>query len=359
MRKIGTRIFKLTKELINMSQFIKTYTTFLQQGCKPNQTLLLSMIADRMQSSRQRFSFYDKAKQDYFVIYTYEELSQNLNLSESTIQRLINKSVADGYLDVKLKNKRVNLIFLTAKSKQILGSQNDYLDESALSLASSSDNKSNASHSEKVGSQNDCLIRLNNHTNTDITVVTNKTTQKPKQPKTVQVANSTIINNLINTLRQRVNLSENIMNIIQKHFNSAAQIYSIMGLLFKAKAKASAQLNEKLRFEDNDVTALIENNLYNILLHAKNNKKIKNQNAYIYKALLKMFINSYGDVASDDVNKQPVHHRFNRAYNGHKPRIKKQPDWMQPGYQAPEMSDEEYAQYQAKIDCLMKKLALK
>lgn len=345
-----------------MTQFFKFYTDLTtEKSLTPTQMVLLTFIFNRMESSKQRFSFYDQSQNDYFVIFTNDELADLMHISASSVKRLIDKSIKDGFLTTKLLHNRARLIFMTAKSKQLAGmnetTQPGQIEPVTKSLHNSTTSAAPIQFDQAPG-QIEPLIRLNiNYNNTSVTTVTNKT--KKSKEKVIQVTANTITNNLLNTLKQTVNLSDNIMNIIQKHFNSAAQIYSIMGLLFKAKAKASAQLNEKLRFEDHDVTALIENNLYNILLHAKNNKKIKNQNAYIYKALLKMFINSYGDVASDDVNKQPVHHRFNRAYNGHKPRIKKQPDWMQPGYQAPEMSDEEYAQYQAKINCLMKKLALK
>ena len=346
-----------------MSQFFKFYASLTTEpNLTPAQMVSLTFIFNRMESSKQHIAFYDQSQNDYFVIFTNDELATLMHISASSVKRLIDKSVADGFLTTKILHNRIRLIFMTAKSKQLAG-----MDETTQPVQFEPVTKAIHNNiisaatvqSEQAPAQIEPLIRLNNYTNTDITTVTKKPTQKPKKQKAVKVPNHTIINNLLNTLKAQVGLSDNIMAIIQKHFNSAAQIYSIMGLLFKAKAKASVQLNEKLRFEDDDVTKLIENNLYSILLHAKNNKKIKNQNAYIYKALLKMFIDSYGDVATDDVKSQPTQQRFNRGYHGYKPRIEKRPAWLQPGYQAPELSDEEYAQYQAKIDCLMKKLALK
>lgn len=344
-----------------MSQFFKFYANLTNEpNLTPAQMVLLTFIFNRMESSKQRFSFYDQFQNDYFVIFTNDELADLMHISVSSVKRLIDKSIKDGFLTTKLLHNRARLIFMTSKSKQLAGmnetTQPAQIESVTKPLHNNIINTAPA-QSDPAPAQIEPLIKLNNYTNTSITSVTNKI--KKSKEKAVQVADNTITNNLLNTLKQTVNLSDNIMNIIQKHFNSAAQIYSIMGLLFKAKAKASAQLNENLRFEDNDVTELIENNLYNILLHAKNSKKIRNQNAYIYKALLKMFIDSYGNVDTDDVKSQPVQHRFNRVYNGHKPRVEKRPAWLQPSYQAPELSDEELAKYEANINRLMKKLALR
>ncbi len=322
-----------------MSQFFKFYSSFATEpNLTPAQMVLLTYIFNRMASSQQRKAFYDDEQQDYFVIFTNDELADLMHISPSSVKRLIDKSVKNGFITTKVMHNRNRLIFMTAKSKHMAGM----------------DTTPQPVQIEPVPAQIDPLIRINKHNNTDITLVT----KKSAQPQ-IKISDSVITNNLINTLRQNVNLSDTTIQILMKHFANSAQLYMVVGLLFKAKANASKQLNHKLRFEDADVNDLIERNLYTILLNAKRTKKIKNKNAYIYGALFKMFINAY-TVDSENVKPAKAHnHALKRRYSGHKPRIEKRPDWMQPGYKAPELSAEEYAKYENKLNHLMHQLNIK
>ena len=46
-----------------------------------------------MESSKQRLPFYDQSKNDYFVIFTNDELADLMHLSSSSVKRLIDKSI--------------------------------------------------------------------------------------------------------------------------------------------------------------------------------------------------------------------------------------------------------------------------
>lgn len=264
--------------------FTKLYDELFKQGCKPTEAVMLSMIFDRMQSSQQRISFYSQDKQDYFVIYTYQELSQNLNISCATAKRTLKQAINDGYITTELKNNRVNLIYLTNKSKAIIN-----IDKDA---------NNSANQNESLGGQNEPLIRLNKHTNkTSITDITESSTQSKKE-----IHNQQQINALMNTLITQVKLPKRTVRYLKElAFNDPNLMYHYAGLLLKAKHSVScaaakfAAGNGCLMFDDNAALAeCLNNNVYGILIKA--NKHGRNRDRYIMGSFVNMFKEYYNQV---------------------------------------------------------------
>ena len=100
-------------------QFLKLPVAL--NGKDTRQVVALTHIADRMHSSQQRKQFYSETHHDFFVIYTNNELAQDLAISTRTVSRILKKLVDDDYLEIELTNHRVNKIFMTAKAKDIFG----------------------------------------------------------------------------------------------------------------------------------------------------------------------------------------------------------------------------------------------
>ncbi len=269
-----------------MNQFVKTFNELYKQGCKPNQVAILTAIFDRMESSRKRNNFYSDTHNDYFVIYTYEELASELNLSKNTIANIIKKCVEQGYLTIELIHNRVNRFFMTAKSKKIAG-----IDSFKDNTMQNSDTKNC-----DLGTKNCDLIRLNKHTNkTSITDITENDHQAQKQ-----IHNEQQINALMNTLINHVKLPKRTVNYLKElAFNDPELMYHYAGLLLKAKhcvkcaaAKFPNGNPNCLVFDDNEPLAeCLNSNVYGIMMKA--NKHGRNRDRYIMGSFINMFKEYY------------------------------------------------------------------
>lgn len=269
-----------------MTQFFKTYKKLYKNGCKPNQVAILTAIFDRMESSRKRTNFYSDTHNDYFVIYTYEELASELNLSKNTVANIIKKCVEQGYLMIELMHSRINKIFMTAKSKELAGIED-------------LDNNQGTKNCD-LGTKNCDLIRLNKQTNTDITNITAKT-NKPKK----EIHNQQQINALMNTLLNHVKLPKRTVSYLKElAFNDPELMYHYAGLLLKAKHCVKVAANKFSNnnpnwfvFEDNEVLSeWLNNNVYGILIKA--NKYGHNRDRYIMGAFINMFKEYFNEVVS-------------------------------------------------------------
>ncbi|MCL0330673.1 MarR family transcriptional regulator [Apilactobacillus xinyiensis] len=94
------------------NQFIKLYTEFEEKGLKPNEISVLAHLYDRMNLSVNNGNFYDRKHNGYYVIYTREELAEQINLNASTITRIIKKLASLGWIIVKKGFNAPNRFFL-------------------------------------------------------------------------------------------------------------------------------------------------------------------------------------------------------------------------------------------------------
>ena len=338
-------------------QFIKLYN--VGSDCSLTERVIFNYIVDRMNSSRQRYQFFDAQQNDFYVIFPVQELAEILNISHDTVSRSLTKLVNNNYLTIKRNKYHANKIFINEAYHDLLVAS--LFDQQPVVIANhAKDANSDASNAKSDANQ----TNTNHPNNTSITSVTKQVapTNKPKasqvQPQVV-VSDAIITSNLVNTLKQKNGLNANIISILLKQYgNDATKIYHVVGLLLKAKAKASQQLQQSLRFEDAQLTAVLEHSLYAILINANNRKKIKNTNAYLYSSFFKMFINAAQAATKvSPTGKYQV--IINNVTQSRPKRPVKLPAWLQPGYQAPELSDTEFAALQAKNDYLMQRLGLK
>ena len=293
MKLVAKAFLLLGNGAIIMNKFTKLYDELFEQGCKPNQATILAKIFDRMESSRQRTNFYSDTYQDYFVIYTYEELANELNLSTKTIANLIKQCVAQGYLTIELMHNRVNQIFMTNKSKKIAGID-DLQDDTVQNAGSKKFHQ---------GGKIFHLIKLNNYTNKNITDITENHQQTQKQTHNEQQ-----INALMNTLLNQVKLPKRTTHYLKElSFNDPNLMYHYVGLLLKAKhnvTNATKRFKNSnascLMFDDNtDLSECLNNNVYGILMKA--NKHGKNRDRYIMGAFINMFKEYYNQYAQNSI----------------------------------------------------------
>lgn len=103
-----------------MTQFYKTYKTlFEDQNLSSTEILALTLIFNRYESSLNNQQF--KNNKGHFVIYTHEQLANDLHVSIRTISRIIKDLIQQSYITTQLsKNKHHSYIYLTVKSKNII-----------------------------------------------------------------------------------------------------------------------------------------------------------------------------------------------------------------------------------------------
>lgn len=129
--------------------FKKQYNAFAESGLNPTEVCILTNIYNRYQLSVQHSDFFDRNKNDYYVIYTGKDLAKELNVSISTIKREIKTLVKKNWLQIKRAFNRVNLIFIPQCRKLIINEQraqvqdaqndNSYANEVAPMLSSIND----------------------------------------------------------------------------------------------------------------------------------------------------------------------------------------------------------------------------
>lgn len=236
-------------------QFIKLDLDILKNNdLTCTDKLIYSILCDRMDSSRKRQSFYDKERNDYYVIYTIDEMKDLLGISKTTVVNSYKRLSNLGYLTkVKLFSSATRL-FLPKYS--IL--END------------------TPEFQKVES---------NHTNT-------KHTNKHKTHKT---PNNDYFDVIAKSLIEKGGLSEHAVNMLKVYsFNDPKLLYNYASMIFKAKKRVS---NEHKDVKDIISGTTLETNselnyrlpkaIKQIIVTA--NHKAKNKNGYIYSALHNFF----------------------------------------------------------------------
>lgn len=236
-------------------QFIKLDTEIL--GCNDltcTDKLIYSILCDRMDSSRKRQSFYDKERNDYYVIYTIDEMKDLLGISKTTVVNSYKRLSNLGYL-TKVK------LFSSA---------------TRLFLPKYSIPENDTPEFQKVES---------NHTNT-------KHTNKHKTHKT---PSHDYFDAIAKSLIEKGGLSEHAVNMLKAYsFNNAKTLYNYASMIYKAKKRV---VNEHKQVKGIISSTTLENNtelnsklpsvIKQIIVLA--NHKAKNKNGYIYTALHNFF----------------------------------------------------------------------
>lgn len=234
-------------------QFIKLDLDILKNNdLNVTDKLIYSILCDRMDSSRKRPEFYDSDQQDYYAIYTIEEMSKLLGLSKTPVVNSYKRLSNLGYLTkIKLFNSATRLFLPKYEIPQ--------------------------SSTPKFHNQE------SNHINSNQT----DTTRDTKDTREVNVLTQSLINKL--------GLSERSANMFKSlSFNSYDTLHYYVSILLKAKNSVyKAHMNVKgitlgTRFETNtELNYKLPKTIQQIIVSA--NRKAKNKGGYIYKAFYAFF----------------------------------------------------------------------
>ncbi|MCF6515494.1 winged helix-turn-helix transcriptional regulator [Lactobacillus sp. S2-2] len=248
-------------------QFTKLYTQLFNQGYNANEVVAYSLIHDRMNSSIKRSEFFDKKQSDFFVIYTLVELAENINVSERTASKIMNKLINDGLIKIKRQFNKANKIFIPAFQA----------DESVVESSKNKVQEKSASPYQKNLQVNQTNLNQTNK-------YTNDTNDTAKSDLKI----------LAQSLIEKGGLSEKIVSTLSAYSNDRADLYNYAGLIYKAKNKVAQKAIKATN--GYGATSLESNELLNKTLSEKiqgiiisAEQKAKNKSGYIMSSLIKIF----------------------------------------------------------------------
>lgn len=100
------------------NEYKKFYNDFNNHNLTLPEKAILVEIYDHMEDSFKNKDFFDTERNDYFVKIPYQTLSNELEISVSTVKRTVGSLVQKGWLTTKRVHHRNNLIFINP-DKQI------------------------------------------------------------------------------------------------------------------------------------------------------------------------------------------------------------------------------------------------
>ena len=282
-------------------QFFKVKESNLNSDLKGgNEILIYSLLEDRMQASTKNKDFFSKKFNDYYVIYTRDELAMKLGVNVSTITEVFKRLVNKGYLVMKHQFNGATKLFLPKfenETSQEANHDNVKREIQRPEIGKPNSSRTLNSNKQITDNTNDTCSRTNSLKDSNIT-------QKPDQNKVIKEAELDVI---ANSLVTKVHLPKQAVNIMKTFsFGDPKKLYSYAGLLFKAKSAVSKQAKnvqnaqEALSFELNtDYQETLDTDLKRIIVSA--NKKTSRPDGYLMTSLIDMFQNKVNDYCSHDV----------------------------------------------------------
>lgn len=200
-----------------MNQFQKMPSSITyNKELSSNEKITYMILLDRLQSSKKRKNFFDKKENDYFVIFTIEELSEKLGFSKTTAVGCYKKLEKLGYINKKRTFNGATKIFIP---NIIEGSIN----ESKETKESLNVQKNETPKLKKLEY---------NHTNLNQTNNTNNTINKLK------------LDELKISLKNIGGFSERSVQILSTlTFNDYSYLYKVVGTIYKAKKHTLNEYN--------------------------------------------------------------------------------------------------------------------
>lgn len=275
------------------STFQKQYFAFSKAGLNPTEVCILTNIYNRYQLSCTHSNFFDNQENDYYVIYTYDELAKDLNISISTVKREFKKLVKLNWLSIKRAFNRVNLIFIPQCKKPETCKPNSTsltvcIDEEVKMTPSTSSNWS----TRKIKNINNNTLRYNSdspkvidHQNYD---------SKFKNPKQKQDYNfeesskNSIISAMINQ-----GISKQAALTIKAWTQDSDQMQNVKNLIYIAKKQAIQNAEQQgnfidLTFENSNFPTQDFNQMIDVVM-PKANRNAHNFKSYIFTSFLNFF----------------------------------------------------------------------
>ncbi|PAK99540.1 replication initiator protein A [Lentilactobacillus parakefiri] len=286
-----------------MKQFFKVKESNLNSDLKGgNEILIYSLLEDRMQASTKNKDFFSKKFNDYYVIYTRDELAMKLGVNVSTITEVFKRLEKKGYLVMKHQFNGATKLFLPKF-------------ENETSPEANHDNVKREIQRPEIGKPNSSRTLNSNNkqtkdtrdtcseTNSKIVAITQKEKQVAKQKK----LNELEINALSNSLETKAGFSKRTVNMLKAlSFNDPKKLYQLSSLVFKSKNVVKKQsrnvMNSQLAlsFEINDRYENMAVDIQRIVMTA-NRRKRRNVEGYIFSSLINYFQEAVNDYCSRDI----------------------------------------------------------
>lgn len=285
-------------------QFFKVKESNLNSDLKGgNEILIYSLLEDRMQASTKNKDFFSKKFNDYYVIYTRDELAMKLGVNVSTITEVFKRLVKKGYLVMKHQFNGATKLFLPKfENETSPEANNDNVKREIQRPEIGKPNSSRTLNSNKYITDNtrDTYSEINSK---KIVAITQKEKQAAKQKK----LNELEINALSSSLETKAGFSKRTVNMLKAlSFNDPKKLYQLSGLVFKAKNVVKKQarnvINSQLAlsFEINNHYENMAVDIQRIVMTANRSKR-SNVEGYIFSSLVNYFQEAVNDYCSHDV----------------------------------------------------------
>lgn len=208
-----------------MEQFIKIDVNIIKEKkLTPTEIIVYSVLCDRMRSSRKRQSFFDHERNDFYAIFTLDEMSEYLNIAKGTAFSAYKKLEKTGYL-IKKQTFTANRLFLPLFNNDEENT-NENKNESDIAKFETSKEQNLKPNQRDINQKN---INIQNKFNTSFEVSSQTTSDKDIRPID-KLANALVWNSGIN--RQVVEVMKDFA------FGNSATLHKYAQMLFLAKKYA-------------------------------------------------------------------------------------------------------------------------
>lgn len=286
-------------------QFFKVKESNLNSDLKGgNEILIYSLLEDRMQASTKNKDFYSKKFNDYYVIYTRDELAMKLGVNVSTITEVFKRLVKKGYLVMKHQFNGATKLFLPkfeneTSSEANHGNVKREIQRPEIGKPNSS-RTLNSNNKQTYDTRDTSCSETNSPKDSNLT-------QKEKQATKQQKLNELEINALGNSLETKACFSKRTVSMLKAlSFNDPKKLYKLSGIVFKAKNVVKKQAKNvrnsqlALSFEINDHYENMAVDIQRIVMTASRSKK-SNIEGYIFSSLVNYFQEAVNEYCSHDV----------------------------------------------------------
>ncbi|MGL0749899.1 replication initiator protein A [Secundilactobacillus paracollinoides] len=270
-------------------QFFKVKESNLNSDLKGgNEILIYSLLEDRMQASTKNKDFFSKKFNDYYVIYTRDELAMKLGVNVSTITEVFKRLVNKGYLVMKYQFNGATKLFLPKFKNE-------------TSPEANHDNVKREIQRPEIGKPNSSRTPNSNNKHTD------NTRDTCSEINSKKILNELEMNALSSSLETKAGFSKRTVNMLKAlSFNDPKKLYQLSGMVFKAKSVVNKQaknvINSQLAlsFEINDRYENMAVDIQRIVMTANRSKR-SNVEGYIFSSLVNYFQEAVNDYCSHDV----------------------------------------------------------
>ena len=258
------------------NQFRKYYVDLKNKGLSLSEKAYMTAIYDRMESSTQRKTFYDEQEQDYYVIYTIDEMASELEIGATTVKRVMKSLVNKGWIWLKKTRGNVNCIFIC----------DDYKVSKSSTQASQQTN-SDSLESPKWSSNyknKQTKNKLDTYKSQDVQLAEHQTISENS------IATQTVaLNGLEYTLQHKLCLPSMAINaLFDVSSSNVDTIKSNLATILKAKRIAVKKANKELYFENStEIQCTLADRIRYIFMQAQN--KAKKPKQYILQAFVNYF----------------------------------------------------------------------